>query len=25
MDEIPQVDRGGSCSGWGRECVHYNG
>ena len=25
MDEIPQVDRGGSCSGWGRECLHYNG
>jgi hypothetical protein len=25
MDEIPQLDRGGSCSGWGRECLHYNG
>ena len=25
MDEMPQVDRGTSCSGWGRECFHYNG
>jgi len=25
MDEMSQVDRGGSCGGWGRECLHYNG